>query len=112
MSGVPGNTVRVEADPAKSVAGCDVVYTDVWVSMGKEAESAERIEILRPYQINEQLMSHANSGAIIMHCLPAYRGKEITDSVMEAHADVIFDEAENRLHAQKAVIVELMRARA
>ena len=111
MSGVPGNTIRVEADAAKAVSGCDVVYTDVWVSMGKEAESVERIEILRPYQINDALMSHANSGAIIMHCLPAYRGKEITDSTMEAHADVIFDEAENRLHAQKAVIVELMRAR-
>jgi ornithine carbamoyltransferase len=111
MSDVPGGSIRVEADAAKAVAGCDVVYTDVWVSMGKEAESAERIDILRPYQINEQLMSHANSGAVIMHCLPAYRGKEITDSVMEAHADVIFDEAENRLHAQKAVIVELMHAR-
>jgi len=111
MQSVPGSSVTVEADAAKAVAGCDVVYTDVWVSMGKEAESAERIEILRPYQINEQLMSHANSGAIIMHCLPAYRGKEITDEIMEQHAKVIFDEAENRLHAQKAVIVELMRSR-
>jgi len=111
MSAVPGSSVRVEADAAKAVAGCDVVYTDVWVSMGKETESVERIEVLRPYQINEQLMSHANPGAIVMHCLPAYRGKEITDDVMEASADVIFDEAENRLHAQKAVIVEMMRAR-
>ncbi|MFZ4767095.1 MAG: ornithine carbamoyltransferase [Roseimicrobium sp.] len=111
MQGVPGSSVTVEADAAKAVAGCDVVYTDVWVSMGKEAESAERIEILRPYQINESLMSHANNGAIIMHCLPAYRGKEITDEIMEQHAKVIFDEAENRLHAQKAVIVELMRER-
>jgi len=111
MQSVPGSSVTVEAEAAKAVAGCDVVYTDVWVSMGKEAESAERIEILRPYQINEQLMSHANSGAIIMHCLPAYRGKEITDEIMEQHAKVIFDEAENRLHAHKAVIVELMRSR-
>ena len=111
MAGVPGNFIRVEADANKAVAGCDVVYTDVWVSMGKEAESVERIEILRPYQINTDLIARANSGAIVMHCLPAYRGKEITDEVMEAGADIIFDEAENRLHAQKAVIVELMRER-
>lgn len=111
MAGVPGGTVTVEADAAKAVSGCDMVYTDVWVSMGKEAESAERVEILKPYQINAGLMAHANNGAVVMHCLPAYRGKEITDEVMEANAAVIFDEAENRLHAQKAVIVELMRAR-
>lgn len=110
MERVPGGTVTVEADPKKAVAGCDVVYTDVWVSMGKEAESADRLQILGGYQINDELMSAANSGAIVMHCLPAYRGKEITDEVMEAHADVIFDEAENRLHAQKAVLVELSRA--
>lgn len=109
MQRVPGSTVSVEADAARAVAGCDVVYTDVWVSMGKEAESAERIEIMRSYQINNDLMRHANAGAIVMHCLPAYRGKEITDEVMEAHADVIFDEAENRLHAQKAVLVALCR---
>jgi ornithine carbamoyltransferase len=109
MQRVPGSTVRVEADAARAVEGCDVVYTDVWVSMGKEAESAERIDILRPFQINGDLMRHANEGAIVMHCLPAYRGKEITDEVMEAHADVIFDEAENRLHAQKAVLVALCR---
>lgn len=111
MAGVPGDFILLEADADKAVAGCDVVYTDVWVSMGKEAESAERIEILRPYQINTALMARANPGAIVMHCLPAYRGKEITDEVMEAGADIIFDEAENRLHAQKAVIVELMRGR-
>lgn len=111
MSGVPGGNIVLEADAAKAVAGCDVVYTDVWVSMGKEAESAERIEILRPYQINHELMAKAATGALVMHCLPAYRGKEITDEVMEAHADVIFDEAENRLHAQKAVMVELVRDR-
>jgi ornithine carbamoyltransferase len=111
MSSVPGGTVRVEADAAKAVAGCDMVYTDVWVSMGKEAESVERIELLRPYQINEALMAHANSKAIVMHCLPAYRGKEITDEMMEHHAEVIFDEAENRLHAQKAIMVELMHGR-
>ncbi len=111
MARVPGGKVRVEADAERAVAGCDAVYTDVWVSMGKEAESAERIDILRPYQINARLMSHANPDAVVMHCLPAYRGKEITDEVMEAHAQVIFDEAENRLHAQKAVMVALAHAR-
>jgi ornithine carbamoyltransferase len=110
MSGVPGSTIDVVGDPVQAVRGCDMVYTDVWVSMGKEAESAERIDILRPYQINAELMGYAKPGALVMHCLPAYRGKEITAEVMEANADVIFDEAENRLHAQKAVMVELSRA--
>ncbi|WP_050029483.1 ornithine carbamoyltransferase [Verrucomicrobium sp. BvORR034] len=96
--------VVLEADPAKAVAGADVVYTDVWVSMGKEEESAQRIEILKPYQINAGLMQHAAKDAIVMHCLPAYREKEITDEVLEQHADVIFHEAENRLHVQKAII--------
>ena len=112
MSGVPGEHVFVEADAAKAVRGCDVLYTDVWVSMGKEAESAERIEILRPYQINAALLAQARPGALVMHCLPAYRGKEITEEVLEAHAVTIFDEAENRLHAQKAVMVELAKAHA
>ena len=109
MQRVPSGTIRIVDDPAEAVKGCDVVYTDVWVSMGKEAESAGRIETLKPWQINSELLKHANPGAIVMHCLPAYRGKEITDEVMEAHADVIFDQAENRLHAQKAIIVEITR---
>lgn len=109
MSRVPGGTVRIVDDPVEAVKGCDVLYTDVWVSMGKEAESADRIEILKPWQINAELLKHANPGALVMHCLPAYRGKEITEEVMEAHADLIFDQAENRLHAQKAVIVEITR---
>jgi ornithine carbamoyltransferase len=101
--------VRIEENPLKAVSGADVVYTDVWVSMGKEDESADRVRILAPYQIDEALMSAAKKKAIVMHCLPAYRGKEITDQVMEKHAGVIFDQAENRLHAQKAVIVQLMK---
>lgn len=107
MRGVPSGTVRIVDDPAEAVKGCDVLYTDVWVSMGKEAESADRIETLKPWQINAALLQQARPGAIVMHCLPAYRGKEITEEVMEANAAVIFDEAENRLHAQKAVIVEI-----
>ncbi len=109
MQRVPASTIRIVDDPAEAVRGCDVVYTDVWVSMGKEAESADRIETLKPWQINSELLKHANPGAIVMHCLPAYRGKEITDEVMETHADVIFEQAENRLHAQKAIIVEITR---
>ena len=100
--------VRLEADPAKGIAGADMVYTDVWVSMGKEEESTERIEILRPYQINDELMKHAAKDAVVMHCLPAYRGKEITNDVLEEHADTIFHEAENRLHTQKAVILWML----
>lgn len=109
MANVPGNTVTITDDPIAAVRGIDVMYTDVWVSMGKEQEAADRIETLRPWQINDALMRHAKPGALVMHCLPAYRGKEITDEVMEAHADVIFDQAENRLHAQKAILVEVVR---
>lgn len=100
--------VRVEENPLKAVAGCDVLYTDVWVSMGKEEESAERIKILGGYQIDDALVAAAKKKAIVMHCLPAYRGKEITAEVMEDHAGVIFEQAENRLHAQKAILVRLV----
>ncbi|MCB1278495.1 ornithine carbamoyltransferase [Prosthecobacter sp.] len=109
MRNVPSKTIRIVDDPVEAAKGCDVLYTDVWVSMGKEAESSDRIEILKPWQINDALLKRANPGALVMHCLPAYRGKEITEEVMEAHADLIFDQAENRLHAQKAVIVEITR---
>ena len=87
----------------------DVLYTDVWVSMGKEAEMQARFAEFAPYQINEQLLRVAQPGALVMHCLPAYRGKEITEAVFEAHADTIFDQAENRLHAQKAIVAALMQ---
>ncbi|MEI6535961.1 MAG: hypothetical protein WCN98_11510, partial [Verrucomicrobiaceae bacterium] len=101
--------VKFLEDPVKAVAGADVVYTDVWVSMGKEEESIKRLQILKPYQINTALMEHAAKEAIVMHCLPAYRGKEITDEVLEKHADVIFQQAEDRLHAQKAIISWMLR---
>jgi ornithine carbamoyltransferase len=82
----------------------DLLYTDVWVSMGKEAESAERLSELADYQINEQVVKAARPGALVMHCLPAYRGKEITEETFEKNAETIFDEAENRLHVQKAIL--------
>ena len=86
----------------------DVLYTDVWASMGQEAEAEERKKIFKGYQINSDVMAVAKSDAMVMHCLPAHRGEEITEDVLEAHADEIFDEAENRLHAQKAVLVKCM----
>lgn len=101
------SNLTITDDPIAAVAGADAIYTDVWVSMGKEEEAKERIEILRPWQINAALLAHAKPGALVMHCLPAYRGKEITEEVMEANADIIFDQAENRLHAQKAILVSL-----
>ncbi len=87
----------------------DVLVTDVWASMGQEDEAKERKEIFKDYQINEELMKVAKPDAMVLHCLPAHRGEEITADVLEAHADEIFDEAENRLHAQKAVLVALMK---
>jgi ornithine carbamoyltransferase len=88
----------------QAARGADLLYTDVWVSMGKESESAERLKVLAGYQINEQIVGLANPGALVMHCLPAYRGKEITEESFEKNAQTIFDQAENRLHVQKAVL--------
>jgi ornithine carbamoyltransferase len=87
-----------------AATGADLLYTDVWVSMGKEAESEERIKALHDYQINDSVLKRANPDALVMHCLPAYRGKEITENTFEAHAQTIFDQAENRLHVQKAIL--------
>ncbi|MDF1862570.1 MAG: ornithine carbamoyltransferase [Verrucomicrobiales bacterium] len=103
--------VTVTDDVEVAAKNSDVLYTDTWVSMGKEAEAADRLATLAPFQINDEVVSIANPGAIVQHCLPAYRGKEITESVLEARADEIFQEAENRLHAQKAILVALAAAR-
>ena len=100
----PGGKVSCTEDLKAAANGADVLYTDVWVSMGKEAESADRLKALSGYQINQSLVKLAKPGALVMHCLPAYRGKEIDDATFEAHAQTIFDQAENRLHAQKAVL--------
>ena len=99
-----GGKVVVTEDPRAAAKGADLLYTDVWVSMGKEAESAERTQRMSGYQVNGALVKLARPGALVMHCLPAYRGKEIDDDTFEANAQTIFDQAENRLHAQKAVL--------
>lgn len=99
-----GGKVLCTEDPRAAAAGADLLYTDVWVSMGKEEQSAQRIQKLSGYQINAGLVKAAKPGALVMHCLPAYRGKEIDEATFEANAATIFDEAENRLHAQKSVL--------
>ena len=99
-----GGKIVVTEDLKAAAAGADLLYTDVWISMGKEAESAERIKELAGYQINKSIVNLAKPGALVMHCLPAYRGKEIDEETFEAHADTIFTEAENRLHVQKAIL--------
>ena len=102
-------SITVTDDIEAAAAGADVLYTDVWVSMGKEEETAFRLAQLGQYQISAALVAAAKPGALVMHCLPAYRGKEIAEDVFEAHAATIFDQAENRLHAQKAVLSLLAR---
>ena len=96
-------------DPVEAASGADAVYTDVWASMGQEAEQQERTKVFAGYQVNRAVMAAANPGALVLHCLPAHRGEEITAETFEAHAEEIFDEAENRLHAQKAVMALLMK---
>lgn len=94
--------------PEEAVKDADVVITDVWASMGQEKEAAERMKAFKDYQVNKELMSLAKEDAIVLHCLPAHREEEITEEILEAHADTIFEEAENRLHAQKAILVKLL----
>lgn len=101
--------VTVTNDPAVAVAEADVVYTDVWTSMGQESEARERQQVFRPFQVNEELFALANPDAIFMHCLPAHRGEEVTHEVMDSPRSVVFQQAENRLHVQKAILIELLK---
>lgn len=103
-----GGSVLVTTDPVAAVTGADVVITDTWVSMGKEDEKAERVATFTDYQVNDELFARAQPDAIFMHCLPAYRGYEVTESVIDGPRSVIWDEAENRLHAQKALMKWLL----
>jgi ornithine carbamoyltransferase len=100
-----GRTITIERDPAKAVEGADLIVTDTWVSMHDSQSTKERRHnMLRPYQVNVDLMAQAKPDALFMHCLPAHRGEEVTSEVMDGPSSVIFDEAENRLHAQKAIM--------
>jgi ornithine carbamoyltransferase len=103
-----GAKLEVFTDPNRAVAGADAVYTDAWASMGQERESDARVPVFQPYQVNEKLMSKAASHAVFMHCLPAHRGQEVTDEVMDSQQSVIFDQAEGRLHVQKAILMLLL----
>ncbi len=105
-----GSRVRLFQDAADAVSGADAVYTDTWTSMGQEAEAERRRTIFAPYQVNDALMSLAKPGALFMHCLPAHRGEEVTPEVFESAVSVVFDQAENRLHCQKALLVMLLGA--
>ncbi len=105
-----GARVEVVHDPVAAVKNANAVYTDVWASMGQEAEAEARKKIFAPYQVNEPLFAHADKNAVFMHCLPAHRGDEVTGAVIDSSRSVVFDEAENRLHVQKAILVTLLGA--
>jgi ornithine carbamoyltransferase len=103
-----GCEVMVTTDPKKAVAEADAVYTDVWASMGQEAEHMARVRVFKPYQLNSSLLGAAAQDALVMHCLPAHRGEEITEEVMDGPQSVVFDQAENRMHVQKAIMAKLL----
>ena len=104
-----GGTVLWTADPVEAAREADVIYTDTWASMGQESETERRRAVFAPYQVNEALFSHASDDALFMHCLPAHRGEEVTDGVIDAPTSVVFQQAENRLHVQKALMLLLLR---
>lgn len=109
MGRLTNKKIVVTGNPTVAADGAHVLYTDVWVSMGFEEESAQRLVELESFQVNEQLVAKAAANALVLHCLPAYRGKEITDETLEKHARTIFDQAENRLHAQKAILSDVTK---
>jgi len=104
-----GGTCTVTSDAREAVSNADVVYTDVWASMGQEAEAGQRDKIFRPYQVNADLFRYAKRDAIFLHCLPAHRGQEVTNEVIDSPRSLVFQQAENRLHVQKAIMLELMK---
>jgi ornithine carbamoyltransferase len=108
IAALTGGSVSVFIDPIAAVSGVDVIATDTWTSMGKEGDGLDRITPFMPYQVNESLLAQAKPNAIVLHCLPAHRGEEITDDVMDGPASVVFDQAENRLHSQKALLAWLL----
>ncbi|MDI6778864.1 MAG: ornithine carbamoyltransferase [Bacteroidota bacterium] len=104
-----GAKITITNDAVEAVKNADAVYTDVWASMGQEKEAGERKKIFQPYQVNSELMKHAKKNALFLHCLPAHRGEEVTDEVIDSKTSIVFQEAENRLHVQKAIMHELLR---
>jgi ornithine carbamoyltransferase len=106
--GQTGAKLEILRDPFQAVAGADVIYTDVWASMGQESETATRQKAFQPYQVNDRLLGGAKKDCVFMHCLPAHRGEEVTDSVIDSEYSIVFQQAENRLHAQKAIMLALM----
>jgi ornithine carbamoyltransferase len=105
---VAGAKIEIATDPARAVADADVIYTDVWTSMGQEAETAERLRVFPPYQINQVLVNYAQADCLVMHCLPAHRGEEITGDIADGPNSALFQQSENRLHAQKAILATLL----
>jgi ornithine carbamoyltransferase len=103
-----GGHVSITRDPAEAARGADVVYTDVWTSMGQEAERDRRQEAFSRYQVSERLVGFAKASAVVMHCLPAHRGEEITDGVLDGPQSIVLDQSENRLHAQKGIVLDLL----
>jgi ornithine carbamoyltransferase len=103
-----GAEIAITRDPMEAARGADVLYTDVWISMGQEGEREQRLETFSRYQLSEPLVAAARPSALVMHCLPAHRGEEITDAVLDGPRSIVLDQAENRLHAQKAIILELL----
>lgn len=108
MAREQGGSVSITADPEEAAQGADVLYTDVWVSMGQEKDRERRLSVLEPYQVNAEIAGLANDGFIFMHCLPAHVGEEVTEDVAYGPSSVIFDQAENRLHVQKALMLFLL----
>jgi ornithine carbamoyltransferase len=103
-----GATIKVVNDPVEAVKGADAIYTDVWASMGQESEIAERARIFAGFKVTQDMLSNAAPGAVFMHCLPAHRGEEVEAAVIDSPASVVFDQAENRLHIQKAILLQLL----
>jgi ornithine carbamoyltransferase len=108
LAAASGSSIQLASDPLEAVEDAHAVYTDVWASMGQEKEAKQRRKIFAPFQVTDQLMAAARPGAVFMHCLPAHRGEEVTDAVLESPASVVFDQAENRLHAQKALLLMML----